>query len=243
MTPPTPRTRGEELLLARISAAAGRAHLGRRLATYAAAAYRPHGRNGLFRAIRYLPALVRYGRSDAARAGAGARLDLYERGMTVAVKGRIHVVRYDTTAVFPRRTRPPHDASGPGATRTYTLIDVDRKRIVLQGRPGHGDAEAWEREIRRAVTHAQLPPALAALDSGERIDFGDIWLTSERIGSGETSMPWSQVRRIGRGEEPVVITIDGKRHRLGPMVSNIPNPFVFWAVVERLRADGRTDRP
>nr|WP_018537280.1 DUF6585 family protein [Streptomyces sp. SID8354] len=226
--------------MARISAAAGRAHLGRRLATYTAAAYRFRGRNSPFRAIRYLTALVRYRRPGLARAGAGARLDLYERGMTVAVKGRIHVVRYDTTSVFPHRTRPPHDAPRLGITLTYTLTDIDRKRFVLEGKPGHGDAEAWEREIRQAVTRAQLPAALAALDRGERLTFGDIWLTSEQIGSGELSVPWPQVQRIERGdpEETLVISLGGKRHRLGPALSKMPNPFVFWAVVECLRAEG-----
>ncbi|WP_438489433.1 hypothetical protein [Streptomyces sp. S186] len=63
------------------------------------------------------------------------------------------------------------------------------------------------------------------------------------------STPWSQVQRIervermerierGDPEETFVITLDGKRHRLGPTTSNMPNPFVFRAIVERLRAEG-----
>uniref|UniRef100_A0AAU2UXM6 Transposase n=1 Tax=Streptomyces sp. NBC_00003 TaxID=2903608 RepID=A0AAU2UXM6_9ACTN len=237
MTGPTPRTRSEELLLARISAAAGRAHLGRRLATYAATACHPRTRAGLYRAIRRLPARAWYGRSPATRASPNARLDLYEHGMTVAVKGRIHVVRYETTSVFRHSTRP-RGTSLSGTTLIHTLTDVQGKRLVLHGSPEGGDARAWEHEVRRAVTRARLPGALAALRRGERVSFGDIWLTTEQVGSGEMCTPWPQVQRITMTEGFLTVTVDGRQHRLGPAVSTIPNVFVFRALVEHCRTKG-----
>ncbi|WP_030066067.1 DUF6585 family protein [Streptomyces natalensis] len=214
--------------MARISAAAGRERIGRRCATYAGAARTPHAPPAPVRWIRGLPAFVRCGRRSATKS-ADARLDLYEHGLTVAVKGRIHVVRYDTTAMF-RKSSP--------TARTYTLTDVEGKRVVLLGRPEESGAEEWGPEIQRAITHAQLPQALAALDNGARLVFGDIWLTRERVGVGEVSVRWPQVRQIDLGEGAVRLVTDGKGRRLVSTTSPVPNLFVLRALVERLRTDG-----
>ncbi|MFE0186901.1 hypothetical protein, partial [Streptomyces sp. NPDC058989] len=172
MTPPAPRARGEELLLARISAAAGRARLGRRRATHAGAGHPTTARTGPLRVIRHLLAFARYGRSAATKARVEARLDLYEHGMTVAVKGRIHVIRYDTTSVFHKSVRPAHGSARAGALGVHTLTDVEGKRVVLYDGPEHGDAEEWVPEVRRAVVRAQLPWGRGGLDQGGRVPFG-----------------------------------------------------------------------
>ncbi|WP_414167755.1 DUF6585 family protein [Streptoverticillium reticulum] len=211
MTGATPPKRGEELLLARISAAAGRAHLGRRRATYAAHVDGTWKRRG----IRGLLALVRSGLPSAARANPDARLDLYERGMTVVVMGRIRVLRYDTTSVFRQ-------------DGTFTFTDAEGERITLS----HGEEEEWVPEIQRAVTDAQLPLALARLGEGERLAFGDIWLTREGIGFGETSARWSQVQRIEIRDDAVVIGT------AETAASATPNLFVLRALVEHLRTEG-----
>ncbi|WP_043268885.1 DUF6585 family protein [Streptomyces sp. CT34] len=234
-----PCTRGEELLLARISAAAGREHIGKRHATYAAIAHTKRTPAVPIRVVRRLLAFARNGRPSAAKGSAEARLDLYERGMTIAVKGRIHVVRYDTTAVFQMSTRHPSGSARGAATRSYTLLDAKGERVVLWGRPEAGDAEEWGPEIRRAVIHAQLPWAWAALGKGGRLTFGDIWLTKEEVGSGEVLARWPQVRQIEMRNEAIRLNINGNWHTLGPAVSHIPNFFVFFLLAERLRVGGR----
>ncbi|WP_372406036.1 DUF6585 family protein [Streptomyces luteireticuli] len=249
MSGPVPRRRSEELLLAKVSAAAGRERIGRRCATYEAAAHAVPADSRPAGGIRGLPAFARYVRISARRCSvrrfavkraAAARLDLYERGLTVAVKGRIHVVRYDTTSVFPDG---PDGPDGPARSGTVcTLTDVDGERIALRDRPGHGGAEEWGAEIERAVTRAQLPRALAALDEGGRLAFGDVWLTGEGIGTGagtgKVSARWSQVRRVDIRNGAVEVDIAGERHVWGRAVSGIPNPFVLRALVRHLGTDG-----
>ncbi|MEU7137499.1 DUF6585 family protein [Streptomyces sp. NPDC046261] len=236
MTSPMRRTRSEELLLAKISAAAGREHLGKRHATYAGAAHTAHTKAPRTRGLRALPAFVRYGRRSAAKARDEARLDLYERGMTVAVQGRIHVVRYDTTSVFRMSTPdPPHDPARAGAA--CTLTDVDGKRIVLRGRPEHGDAAEWRSGIQRGVTRAQLPKAVAALAEGERLAFGDIWLTREQVGCAEVCARWPRVRDLRIRKGAVELDIDGTWHGTGSRASEIPNLFVLRALVELFHRD------
>ncbi|MFD7237803.1 DUF6585 family protein [Streptomyces syringium] len=237
MTGPAWRTRGEELLLARISAAAGREHLGKRRATYAAAAHTTHAKPSWARGIRGLPAFVRYGRLSATKGRDDARLDLYVRGMTIAVKGRILVVRYDTTSVFRTGSPHPHDPARVGTS--CTLTGVGGERVVLSGRPEHGDAAEWRSGIERGVTRSRLPASLAALDRGDRLAFGDIWLTREKIGYGEVCAWWPQVRHLRIREEAVELDIDGRWHGPGPAVSQIPNLFVLSALVEHLGSGGQ----
>ncbi|MFI1256117.1 DUF6585 family protein [Streptomyces netropsis] len=234
MTGPTRRTRNEELLLARISAAAGRRHLGKRRATYTGAAHTAHAKALWNRGIRGLLAFVGHGRTAAPKVRDDARLDLYVHGMTVAVQGRIHVVRYDTTSVF--RTGTAHDSAR--VDTVYTLTDVDGERVELRGLPEHGDAAAWRSEIQRGVIRAQLPQALAALDQGERLNFGDIWLTREKVGYGEVCVRWPQVRHLRIRQGAIELDVDGTWQGLGSEVSEIPNVFVLRALVERLGPDG-----
>ncbi|MFG2205693.1 DUF6585 family protein [Streptomyces sp. NPDC048638] len=249
MTRPTPRTRGAELLLARISAAAGRASIGKRRATYAGAARTSPAPAGPVRVIRGLLAFARYGRS-ATTTCADARLDMYDQGLTVAVEGRIHVVRYDTTSVSvsvsvsasasasQKSLRLPQRSARGGTTRTYTLTDVEGKRVVLYGGPEDSGAEEWGPEIQRAVTHARLPLATAALNRGERLTFGDVWLTREEVGSAEVSARWPQVQQIEIQQGPIRLNIDGDWHALAHTASEVPNLLLFCTLVERLRTDG-----
>lgn len=118
-----------ELLLARISAAAGRAGIGRRLATY--------------------PGISRRSLHWWRRSDPEARLDLYERGLTVALRRRVHVVRYDTTALVQTPT-------------AYTLTDITGEPVVLRVVPAgirssgeFRDAEMWGPAIQRAVRAAR----------------------------------------------------------------------------------------
>ncbi|MFI1760763.1 DUF6585 family protein [Streptomyces sp. NPDC020800] len=207
--------REEELLLARVSEAAGRARLGRRRATHRA----PATVTGIRRRRR---------RGGGRSASAGDRLDCYEHGVTAAVDGRIHVVRFDTTVV--RRCRV---LSARGFTRVCVLTDVDGERIVL--RDGHfAHPEVWVPEIRRAVTQAQVPRALAALARGERLDFGRVWITGDGIGSGRVSLRWPQVERIEIRTGTVAVRVAGRWHVWGSVACGIPNSFVVHALAEHL---------
>lgn len=230
----TPRDRDEELLLARISEAAGRGHLGRRRATHRTA---PHGVTApgwRGAAIQVISRAAAAGarrlrcRSGRKRVNADARLDFFEHGITAVVNGRIHVIRYDTTVVRQRTALSPQ-----GLTRAYVLVDVDGERIVLRG-GDFGHAEVWEPELRRAVTDAQVPRALAALAQGARLTFGPVWVTEDEVGSGWMSMRWPEVQRIDTRHGSVAVRVADRWQSLGRVASGIPNAFVFHALAEQL---------
>ncbi|MER8002675.1 DUF6585 family protein [Streptomyces sp. NPDC095613] len=227
-----PRGRDEELLLARISAAAGRARLGRRRATYRA----PRTERALWWAAGggagawHLP---RTGGGPVA--SAAARLDLYEHGMTAAVGKRIYAIRFDTTVMRERRAM-----SSLGITRVLVLVDVDGERIVLR-RGDFGRPEGWWPEIRRAVTDAQVPRALAALSRGARLAFGPLWITRDEIGSGGTTLRWAEVQRIGIRNGFVAVRVAGRWQVWATAASGIPNLCVLHALAEQLAGAGRDD--
>ncbi|MFI7414584.1 DUF6585 family protein [Streptomyces sp. NPDC049627] len=222
--------RADELLLARVSEAAGRARLGRRRVTHRA----PLAEPGVWRAaVEGARRLVRAGGGSAA--SAGARLDLYEHGLTAAVDGRIQVVRYDTTVVHRRRVLSPQ-----GLVRAHVLVDVDGERIVLR----HGDfgrPEAWGSEIQRAVTDAQVPRALAALAEGARLVFGPVWITREEIGSRASSLRWDEVQRIEILNGSVAVRTAERWQVWGTVAAGIPNLCVLHALAERLAAAERDE--
>ncbi|MDC0769254.1 DUF6585 family protein [Streptomyces sp. HD] len=250
--------RANELLLARVSEAAGRARLGRRRATYRApvaeagiwragvAGTRRAGAAGVLRAAvdGVLRAAVD-GVSRAAAAGVarrllragggrgakgGARLDLYEYGLTATIEHRIHVVRYDTTVVRRRRVLSPQ-----GLTRAHVLVDVAGERIVLRS-GDFGRPEVWGREIHRAVAEAQVPEALDALAEGARLVFGPVWITGKEIGSRGTSLRWAQIQRIEILNGSVAVRAADRWQVWGTVASGIPNLCVLHTLAECLTA-------
>ncbi|GHF52298.1 hypothetical protein GCM10010218_37180 [Streptomyces mashuensis] len=246
MTAPEPRTGGEELLLARISAAAGRARIGKRRATYAATARTVPARTAPSRgaggALAYpwhlcriwYDRCARYVRWPAATAGTVARLDLYERGMTVTVHDRIHVVRYESAAVFQEVTRHRDDPAR--FTTAYTLTALGGECIVLRSTSERGGGTAaWGPELQRAVAQARLPRALAALRDGERLAFGDFRLSAEEIVCGKAAARWELVERTAIRNGRVEVHVGGAGPLLACDVSGVPNLFLFWTLVERLR--------
>jgi hypothetical protein len=227
MSEQRPGGRADELLLARVSEAAGRARLGRRRATYRAPLTEPGA--GVLRRL-----LWARGKTETRP---GARLDLYEHGLTVAVGvgGRIHVVRYDTTVVRRRRV-----LSSQGLTRAHLLIDADEERIVLRS-GDFGHPEVWEPEISRAVTDAQVPRALAALAEGARLVFGPVWITRDKVGSRGTSLRWAQIQRIEILNGSIAVRAAGRWQVWGAVTSGIPNLCVLHDLAEHLAADRDDD--
>ncbi|MFJ8858151.1 DUF6585 family protein [Streptomyces sp. NPDC102451] len=177
------------------------------------------------------------------------QLDLYEHGLTAALKNRVHAVRYDGTSVLQNSVR--HTGVAGYTEYEYTLTDIEGQQVVLRGR-SDGVAQKgrfphpkeWGDTIQQAVTEAQLPKAIARLKAGESLDFGRLWLTLDAVGSARDTAKWSQIQEIRVFDGFVKIKIAGQWRSLGNTavtsitVSGIPNFFVFLALAERLRQSG-----
>ncbi|MGW2813571.1 DUF6585 family protein [Streptomyces sp. NPDC001415] len=179
-----------------------------------------------------LYASVKY--SGAASRNEGARLDLFEHGLTSAHRGAVRVVRYADTTVLQNNVRHTQYGQTTRITYAYTVTDTTGTQIVLQA--GYAQPHEWGPAIQQAVTEAQLPQAVAQLNAGRRLEFGPLWLTPTEIGSGGKSTPWSQVEEVAVKDGFVRIRVAGRWSALSmTAVSRIPNFLVFRALADHLQ--------
>ncbi|MFJ9953487.1 DUF6585 family protein [Kitasatospora sp. NPDC091207] len=177
----------------------------------------------------------------------GVRLDLYDHGLTAVVKGRVHTVRYDQTSVLQNTVR--HTGVGGYTAYAYTLTDVAGAKVVLRGRADRtgevaekgkfANPREWGPAVQQEVTRAQLPRAVATLNSGGRLEFGRLWVTRDGLGSARESAQWHEIQEIKVFSGFVKIRVAGRWRALtSAAVSTIPNFFVFLALAEHLRQSG-----
>ncbi|MFE6924043.1 DUF6585 family protein [Nocardia sp. NPDC057663] len=168
------------------------------------------------------------------RETAGNRLAIYDHGVVAVVGGRTGVARFDSTTVLQKIVRKRANG-GPVITAcTYTLTDPAGQHFVIDSSFVHADQ--WGQWIQQAVTEAQLPQALAAVQSGHRLGFGDIWLTASEIGARNKSVPWHQVQGLRTVSGYAEISVEDRWFGLNSTsIADIPNFFVLHALVERLR--------
>lgn len=189
----------------------------------------------------------------------GARLDLFERGLTVATPERTWAVRYTEATVLQHLVRHTQHGQTLRTTYAYLLTDTNGKCVVLRdGVGGRMDALAlatmpkpelardfagapeWGPAIQQAVTDARLPEALARLRAGERVEFGPLWLTREEIGARKNSVPWTQVEEVQVKDGAFHVRVAGRWSSLaGTTVSSVPNFFVLQALAAHQLAAAR----
>jgi hypothetical protein len=88
----------------------------------------------------------------------------------------------------------------------------------------------------RQVAQAQLPGALAALQRGQSLTFGDIVINMSGIASKQNATPWSSIRAVEVNKGIVRIRKEGKFLPLPKRpVSKIPNVLLFVALADTLR--------
>ncbi|MBY8856236.1 hypothetical protein K7711_07090 [Nocardia sp. CA2R105] len=160
----------------------------------------------------------------------GARLDLYSDGVVAFIEARARVVRYDSTGVFQKVVH--YERTGR-TSYTYTLIDTAGEKFVLQN--SFVEPSAWGATIQRAVTEAQYPRALSALEAGERLTFGPWWIDRHGIGRNDKAHPWADIERVNGAGGVASVSIKGKLIGLGQAdVSSIMNYPLFESLCTQL---------
>lgn len=253
------RAHDDAQLLARIDKAATQAGLGRHVAAYpgvqpsrqklgcmviaavalavAAAAFAGGGYPAVSIIALAPLAVVLYALVQhlvAAAKNEGGRLDLFEHGLTSVFQGRLRVYRYDATTVLQDIVRHTRHGAHMYTTYRYTLTDTAGESVVL--REGYVMPTEWGPAIQQGVTTAQLPRAAAALNAGERLDFGDIWMSRDEVGSGSKSVRWREIQEIRVQDGFVTLKVAGKwRGLTTTAVRRIPNFFVFRTLADQLQ--------
>lgn len=165
----------------------------------------------------------------------GQQLLFFEQGLVcVGVGGQVFVRRWDSTTVYQNTVRHYRNGAYVRTSYSYRLIDPAGQTLGLAG--GFHRPEEWGQAIQQAVTDAQLPRAVAAIQSGGSLSFGDISLNRETVWASGKSVPWTRIQEIKVKDGRVSLRVEGKWLALTTtMVRSIPNFFVFYALAERLR--------
>ncbi|GAA3048247.1 hypothetical protein GCM10017562_07970 [Streptomyces roseofulvus] len=171
-----------------------------------------------------------------------ARLEQYEGGLVVHLKGRIRVVRYADTTVLDHTVRRTRYGRTLSVTYSFGLTDTEGRNLVVGSLFAGGDV--WGPLLRYDAARAQLPDALARLDAGDRLTFGIIWLNAAELGSGRTSAPWRLVGGVEVEGGTITIRAEGRRGPLAVAPTRYtPNVSLLLALTETLRATGPEPRP
>ncbi|WP_285788801.1 DUF6585 family protein [Micromonospora sp. NBRC 101691] len=192
-------------------------------------------------------------RSLFGRRWRGAELHLFTGGLRVtAPDGFGRSYRWESVRVLQNHTR----VNGGLVEAVYTLIDGDGTALSLG--PGHHgllgrhlqrvgvtsvtwgpvfvDPMRWGPEIQRRVTAAQLPAALARLNAGERLTFGDITVDRHTVSVKEKTCRWADLDEIRLVHGQVYFEKGAGRHVLPAVVSaGVPNLYVFLGLADQLR--------
>jgi hypothetical protein len=88
---------------------------------------------------------------------------------------------------------------------------------------------------RDTVSAMQLPGAIAALNRGEQLSFGDLQISSIGIGAPKGFVPWSSIKAVSVVQGRVSIRQEGKFFALSSKgVEQIPNCPLFLTLAQTL---------
>ncbi|WP_216903285.1 DUF6585 family protein [Nocardia alni] len=186
-----------------------------------------------FAILALVPVVAAGLRSRLAGPHRGARLDLFDYGITVYRSGQqIAAFRWDTVEVRQEVVRF-HNSSSPTADYAFTLSGPGGAHEKFDEHQ-FADANEWGPAIQTAVTATQLPRAVAAIDAEETVRFGDVAVNLLEIVFGGMRYPWERVQMIDARGGLVRIKFAGRWISMAP-VESIPNFYIFNEVAERLR--------
>ncbi|NKX87718.1 hypothetical protein HGA10_10380 [Nocardia coubleae] len=180
--------------------------------------------------IAAVPVMLAFRRGIINRQNRAARIDLFEYGVTVYHSGqRVAGFRWDTTEV--RQEEIPFHDTVPVVYRLELTGPAGRAEIDEEG---FARAREWARAIQSAVTATQLPLAVAAIDNGGTVNFGDLGLSLDALTYKGEPFPWTNIQLIDARSGHIRLKVAGMWMSLAP-VNTIPNFYIFNELAERLR--------
>ncbi|WP_424888975.1 DUF6585 family protein [Streptomyces sp. XH2] len=172
---------------------------------------------------------------------AGVRLDLFAHGLVFTGPGTsLHVHRWDTVSVLEQIRNPTRNSLYYGRTWIYVLTDPGGRTVRIRGGMTEGggiaDVEEWGPAILRAVTEAQLPGSLAALEQGRTLEFGGLAVSRDAVTALGVSVPWTQTGDVTyKGGDLIIKAAGSRRTLVRTSVLRIPNHPLLDVLIRHLR--------
>lgn len=195
---------------------------------------------GLFLVIPGIYFLVFMLRSARfSKTAAAKRVHFFEHGMLVVDPTRpVDVFRWDTMSVLQEIIN-----QNGQLLYTYTLTRPDQTTVKLTNFYEH--PRLWGHIIQQEITNAQLPPALAAGERGQPLQFGDITLTVHGVATAKRAMvAWHDIQELSVRNGWVFLRKAGKTLSWSSTpIAKIPNFFLFLALVDHYRGQSASALP
>ncbi|GAA3591261.1 DUF6585 family protein [Kribbella ginsengisoli] len=170
------------------------------------------------------------------------RLDLFEHGMTfVDHRGQVSAFRWDSMQVRQSILKQTADFGAVSQTSfSYRVVGPDGAAATIEGsHEGNTAVDAWGPAIQEAVTVAQLPGAVVRFRQGDTLVFGDLTISWDLVGAKGKLTPWAQVETAYVANGQLYLRTKGsKRGKVLSQISQIPNYYVFYSLLE-LRLSSR----
>ncbi|WP_019931191.1 DUF6585 family protein [Nocardia sp. BMG111209] len=167
------------------------------------------------------------------RRSRGARLDLFDRGLTVYHSGEEIAGFHWTTVEVRQQSIPLHQSAAAATDYAFVLTGPGGHRAEFD-EAEFANAREWGPLIQSSVTAAQLPGIVAAIDGEQTVHFGDLAVSLLELVHDGARYPWERIQTIDPRGGIVRIKVDGNWISLG-RVGAIPNFYIFNEVIERLR--------
>ncbi|MGW4768035.1 DUF6585 family protein [Nocardia sp. NPDC004278] len=181
--------------------------------------------------LALIPASMAFFRGRRNRRHRDARLDLFDYGMTVYRSGeQIAGFRWDSAEV--RQQVIPFQNSAP-TEYSFHMTGPDGAEAAFDDTL-FADGRDWGKAIQSAITLAQLPRAVSAIDDCATVYFGEIALDLTALYFRSKAFAWEQIQLIDARSGLVRMKVDGIWVSLTP-VGQIPNFYIFNELAERLR--------
>lgn len=168
------------------------------------------------------------------------RLRLHERGFLFHDETRrTQVFLWDEIASFLAEVSSV-TAHGLVTTtfRKYTLHKATGETLRLAWNVEIRDIERVADRIAEETLRRLLPRALATVEGGGMVPFGDWTVTREHLASGpDARLPWDEVRDIEAREGVIVVREHGRRFGSWARMAygKMPNAHVFLPLADALR--------
>jgi hypothetical protein len=171
------------------------------------------------------------------------RIYLYEQGFVLVERPEDpQVYRWDAIdTVFQKIVSQSYNGVPTGTKYFYTINRRDgataEVTLFWEGCAQFGA------HVNESVSAALLPRAVAAIERGQGIQFGDMTLTRDGIAGKRQSVTWAQVSGIQVANGFVRVKVQGKTLSLSTTAaSDLPNLPLFLTLANRLHRVGQAAR-
>lgn len=175
-----------------------------------------------------------FSRSLAAR-----RVYLYEHGFVITERPEDpQVYRWDAIdTVFQKIVS--QRSYGIEVAKNYLYTITRRDGRVLKLTQFWADIDKLGPHVNNSVSQALLPGAVAAIERGQGVRFGDMTLSATTFAGRTKQVSWADVRAVRINNGYVSVDVTGKRLAVSTTAAaKLPYLPLFFALVDHLRQRG-----